>query len=330
MRTVRALRMQRAMATLWCTDERESDMLVIEFKEYGAPDVLKPAERPDPVPGAGEVLVEIHAASVNAADWKVRRGKAMQKHALPHVPGRDFSGVVVACGEGADLKVGDEVFGVSPQDKEGAYASHIVFASELLALKPPSLSHVETAAMALTGLTAMVGLEDTLAVTAGEKVLIQGGAGGVGGMAIQLAHHLGCHVAATARSENHGYLRQMGADLCIDYREADLAEVLGDRDAVYDCVGGATVPGSFAALRPGGRAAFIGSGATAPEPTREGVTSLRPAVTRSRERLERVVAHTIAGAWAPPEIEEMALTEAARAHTESEAGHVRGKIVLVP
>jgi len=305
-------------------------MLVIEFQEYGGPEMLKLAERPDPVPGPGQVLVEIRAASVNAADWKVRRGKSIQSHALPHVPGRDFSGVVVALGEGADLKIGDEVFGVCPQETEGAYASHIVFASELLGLKPASLSHVETAAMALTGLTAMVGLEDTLAVKAGEKVLIQGGAGGVGGMAIQLAHHLGCEVAATARAENHEYLKRMGVDQVIDYREADLGQLLGDCDAVYDCVGGATVAGSFAALRPGGRAAFIGSGAKAPEPTRDDVTSLRPAVTRSRERLERVAAYSDAKAWIPPEIAVMALSEAARAHAESEAGHVRGKIVLVP
>ncbi|WP_375687755.1 NADP-dependent oxidoreductase [Pseudooceanicola sp. LIPI14-2-Ac024] len=302
----------------------------MEFQEYGGPEVLQPADRPDPVPGAGEVLVEIRAASVNAADWKVRRGKSIQSHKLPHVPGRDFSGVVVAVGDGADLGLGDEVFGVCPQETEGAYASHIVFPAALLALKPRNLSHVETAAIALTGLTSMVGIEDTLALKRGEKLLVQGGAGGVGGMAIQLAHHLGAEVAATARAGNHDYLRQLGCDLPIDYRDADLGAVLGDRDAVLDCVGGATVAGSFAALRPGGRAAFIGSGASAPEAPRDDVTSLRPAVTRSRERLARVVAHIEAGAFAPGEIHEMPLAEAARAHELSEGMHVRGKIVLVP
>lgn len=305
-------------------------MLVMEFHDYGGPEVLKAAERPTPEPGPGEVLVEIRAASVNAADWKVRRGKALHRHPLPHVPGRDFSGVVVALGAGADLALGDEVFGVCPQETEGAYASHILFPAELLGPKPGSLSHVETAAGALTGLTSMVGLEDTLEVRAGEKVLIQGGAGGVGGMAVQLAHHLGCIVAATARAENHDYLRKLGADQPIDYRTADLGAVLGDCDAALDCVGGATVAGTFAALKPGGRAAFIGSGATAPEPERADVTALRPKVTRSRERLARVARYFDTGAWQPPEIEAMKLTEAARAHAESEAGHVRGKIVLVP
>ncbi|OWU86055.1 hypothetical protein ATO6_04090 [Oceanicola sp. 22II-s10i] len=305
-------------------------MKVMEIREYGGPEVLTPAERPDPVPGDGEVLVEIKAASVNAADWKVRRGKSLAQHPLPHVPGRDFSGVIVAAGPGADLPVGQEVFGVCPTETEAAYASHILFKSELLGRKPAALSHVETAAIALAGLTAMVALEDTLHLKAGEKILIQGGAGGVGGMAVQLAHHLGATVVATARAENHDYLRELGVDQAIDYRGADLGELLGDCDAAFDCVGGGTVEGTFAALKPGGRAAFVASGATAPEATRPDVTSLRPAVSRSRERLERVTAHLEHGAWKPPVIEVMPLSDAVKAHELSEAGHVRGKIVLVP
>ncbi len=305
-------------------------MHVMEFREFGGPDVLKPADRPDPVPGPGQVVVDIKAASVNAADWKVRLGKSMQKHALPHVPGRDFSGVVSAVGQGADLSVGDDVFGVCPQETEGAYASKIVFAAELLAKKPASISHVDMAAMALAGLTAMVAIEDTLHLKSGEKVLIQGGAGGVGGMAVQLAHHLGATVAATARSDNHDYLRGLGADQPIDYRDADLAQVLGDCDAAFDCVGGATVAGTFAALKTGGRAAFVGSGATAPVAPRSGISSLRPAVTRSRARLERAAAHILSGAFRVPQIETMGLTDAVRAHELSEAGHVRGKLVLIP
>ncbi|MDF1855025.1 NADP-dependent oxidoreductase [Pseudooceanicola sp.] len=305
-------------------------MRVMELAEHGGPEVLKLAERPDPVPGAGQVLIEIRAASVNAADWKVRRGKSLQQHVLPHVLGRDFSGVVIGLGEGADLAIGDEVFGVCPQETEGAYASRIVMDAGLVALKPRSLSHVETAAIALAGLTAMVAIEDTLGLKPGENLLVQGGAGGVGGMAVQLGHYIGAKVAATARSDNHDYLRGLGADQPIDYRDADLGQVLGDRDAVFDCVGGDTVASSFAALRPGGRAAFVGSGGTAPEPTRADVTSLRPAVGRSRARMARVAELADAGAWKPPVIETMPLTEAVKAHALSEAGHVRGKIVLIP
>lgn len=305
-------------------------MRVMEIVEYGGPEVLKPADRDTPTPGPGEVLIEIRAASVNAADWKVRRGKSLQKHALPHVPGRDFSGVIVSTGEGADLTLGTEVFGVCPQETEGAYASHIVMPVELVAPKPRSLSHVETAAIALAGLTAMVSLTETLGLQPGERLLVQGGAGGVGSMAVQLGHHIGAHVAATARAENHDYLRALGADQPVDYRDADLGAVLGDRDAVFDCVGPNTVAGSFAALKPGGRAAFVGSGAKAPEAPRGDVTSLRPAVLRSRDRLERVAALADAGAWKPPVIVEMPLEAAPEAHAQSEAGHVRGKIVLIP
>ena len=305
-------------------------MQVMEIREYGGPEVLTLAEYPDPVPGAGEVLVRIHAASVNAADWKVRRGSAIARHPLPHVPGRDFSGVVEAVGEGADLAVGDAVFGVCPAETESAYATHLVIKADLIGRKPDGLSHEEAAAIALAGLTAMVSLEETLDIQKGEKVLIQGGAGGVGGMAVQLAHHLGAHVAATARAENHDYLRQLGADQPIDYRDTDLGEALGDRDAVFDCVGKATEAGSFAALRSGGRAAFVASGAQAPEAPRDDVTALRPAVGRNRARMERVAQLAIDGAWQPPEIVTMPLSEAAKAHEESEAGHVRGKIVLIP
>lgn len=305
-------------------------MRVMEIGEYGGPEVFRAAEYPDPTPGEGEVLIAIEAASVNAADWKVRRGKSLQKHALPHVPGRDFSGKVIAVGSGADLSVGDEVFGVCPQETEGAYADMIVMPAELVAPKPETLSHVETAAIALAGLTAMVSLEETLGLRAGEKILVQGGAGGVGSMAVQLARHLGAEVAATARAENHDYVRALGADMPIDYRGADLGNLLGDRDAVFDCVGPATVESSFAALRPGGRAAFVGSGASAPETTRGDVTSLRPAVLRSRDRLARVAELADQGAWHPPQIETMPLSSVAKAHELSEAGHVRGKIVLVP
>src|SRR2546425_3510601 len=165
------------------------------FSSFGGPEVLQYGDLPDPVPARGEIVVDIHAASVNAADWKMRAGQYSRSIALPHVPGRDFSGVVAALGEGAkDFKVGDAVFGVCEVPREGAYAEKIAIRQEILARKPASLTHAQCASIGLAGLTALVSIEDTLRLKAGETILIHGGAGGVGGFAIALARHLGARV----------------------------------------------------------------------------------------------------------------------------------------
>src|SRR5438128_2516038 len=162
------------------------------FRAFGGPEVLQYGDLPDPVPASGEVVVDIHAASVNAADWKMRAGQYSQGIALPHVPGRDFSGVVAALGEGAkDFKVGDAVFGVCEVPREGAYAEKIAIRQEIVARKPASLAHAQCASIGLAGLTALVSIEDTLRLNAGETILIHGGAGGVAGFAIALARHVG-------------------------------------------------------------------------------------------------------------------------------------------
>src|SRR5712692_9968305 len=165
------------------------------FHRYGGPEVLEYGELPDPIPAAGEVVVDIHAASVNAADWKMRGGQYGAKLDFPHVPGRDFSGVV-AKGAG-DFKPGDAVFGVCEVSREGAYAEKIAIREAIVARKPERLTHVQCAAVALTGLTALVSLEDTLKLKRGETILIQGGAGGVGGVAIAHGRHVGARVIAT-------------------------------------------------------------------------------------------------------------------------------------
>ncbi len=299
------------------------------FRAFGGPEVLEYGELPDPGLAAGEVLVDVHAASVNAADWKMRAGEYASRIALPHVPGRDFSGVVAAVGEGAhDFKVGDEVFAVCEVPREGAYAEKIAIRQEIIARKPAKLTHVQCAAVALTGLTALVSLEDTLKLRPGETILIQGGAGGVAGFAIALAKHLGAQVITTASAANHGYVRALGADQVIDYRKEDFAGVVSGCDAVLDTVGGDVTARSFAVLRPGGRLASIAAGASAPASPRSDVTSLRPKVNRDRPHLERVAALVAQGTVPLPEITEYPLAQAAAAHRVSEARHLRGKLVL--
>src|SRR5246500_5988936 len=152
------------------------------IERHGGPDVLKYGDMPDPVAAPGQIVVDIVAASVNGADWKVREGKSSQLAHFPYILGRDFSGVVAALGDGVtDLRIGDEVFAVCDAGQEGAYAEKIAIKASIVAKKPASLSHVDAAALALAGLTAICAVEDTLKLQKGETILIQGGAGGVAG-----------------------------------------------------------------------------------------------------------------------------------------------------
>jgi NADPH:quinone reductase-like Zn-dependent oxidoreductase len=300
------------------------------FRKYGGPEVLEYGELPDPVPAAGEILVDVHAASINAADWKMRAGQyGAGAVPFPHVPGRDISGVVAALGEGAtDFKVGDAVFAVCEVPREGAYAEKTAIRQPIVARKPKELSHVQAAAIALIGLTAVVSIEETIKLQKGETILIQGGAGGVAGFAIALSKHLGARVITTASASNHDYVKKLGADQAIDYRSQDFAKIVSGADAVFDTVGGDVTQASFAVLRPGGRLASIAGGASAPPSPRADVASLRPNVGRTRARLERV-AQLVTDRIVPlPEIREYPLAKAADAHRVSEARHLRGKLVL--
>ena len=300
------------------------------IEKFGGPEVLQYGDLPDPVAGPGEVIVDVHAATVNAADWKFRAGE-YARHAnvkFPQIPGRDFSGVVSAVGDGADLKIGDAVFGVLGAGKEGTYCEKVAIPAALVAKKPDGLSHINAAALALTGLTAINSVEDTLKLKRGETILIQGGAGGVAGFAIEFAKYLGARVITTCSAANVNYVRSLGADQVIDYNAENFTRIVSGCDAVFDTVGGDVAKQSYAVLKPGGRAAFIASGAEAPKPDRSDVTGLRPPVPRSRKAMERIAELYVAGAVKPPEVKLYKLSQAAEAHRLSQARHFRGKLVF--
>ena len=306
-------------------------MKAVLLTGHGGPEMLRLGEAPDPVAGPGEVVVDVHAASVNAADYKVRLGSGGYSNLkFPYILGRDFSGVVAAVGPGvADLQVGDPVFGVTDQGIEGCYAEKLAIKAAIIAKKPAGLGHAEAAALGLTSLTALWAVEDTAKLKPGETILIQGGAGGVAGFAIQLSKHIGAKVLTTASARNHDYVRSLGADRAIDYNAEDFTKEVADCDVVFDTVGGEVQVRSYDVLKPGGRLVWIAAAPAGYQPSRKDVQVLRPNVARDRAHLERMLGLYQQGAVWPPNIVRYNLADAAEAHRVSEGRHLQGKLVLV-
>jgi NADPH:quinone reductase-like Zn-dependent oxidoreductase len=305
-------------------------MKAVLLTGHGGPEMLRLGEAPDPAARPGEVVVDVHAASVNAADYKVRLGGGGSSGLkFPYILGRDFSGVVSALGPGVtDFTVGDPVFGVTDQGIEGCYAEKLAINAAIIAKKPDRLGHAEAAALGLTSLTALWAVEDTAKLMSGETILIQGGAGGVAGFAIQLSKYLGATVLTTASERNHDYVKSLGADRAIDYNAVDFTKVAADCDVVFDTVGGDVQVRSYDVLKPGGRLVWIAAAPAGFQPSRKDLEVLRPNVARDRAHLERMLALWEAGAVWPPNIVRYPLAEAAEAHRVSESRHLRGKLVL--
>ena len=306
-------------------------MQAVLMEDYGGPEVLRLGPAPEPAAGPGEIVVDIHVASVNPADWKVREGLRRNDVpvTLPHILGRDFSGTVREVGADVDdFAPGEPVFAVTERGEEGAYAEAIAIRAELVAAKPAALSHAEAAALALTGLTALVALEDEAKLAAGETVLIHGGAGGVGSFAVQYARHVGARVIVTASPGNHEHVRGLGADQMIDYTSQDFREAVSGCDVVFDTIGGEVHARSFAVLKPGGRLIHIAPGPAGFTPPRDDMTVTRPHVGRDRAHLQRILELVEQGAVRPPPLQHFPLAEAAQAHKLSQTRHVRGKLVL--
>jgi len=308
------------------------------IKGFGGTDVFEARELPRPQPGPGEVLVRVKASGTNPVDAKLRVSGSWAHLTPPVVLGYDAAGVVEELGTGVtDFKIGDEVF-YTPEifgNPLGTYAELNVVPARIVARKPLGLDFVEAAAVPLAGGTAYEAIVRRLRVAPGETVLIHGGAGGVGSFAIQLARAAGARVLATAGSENQATLRELGADVAIDYKRDDvnaraLAETAGQGvHAVFDCVGGELVAQSVPATRSGGRLASILSprgdlGSFSPKNlTLHGIFLIR-----ERARLE-LLASLLERKVVRPLVEQvLPLAEVARAHQRLDSGHGRGKVVL--
>ncbi len=305
----------------------QQTMLAIQVHDYGDVDQLKLEGIPRPEPQAGEVLVRVHAAGVNPVDWKVRQG--LRKHILPmrfpYIPGMEMAGVVEEIGSGVTaFQKGQAVYGSA----RGTYAEYTIAAAESLALKPHCLSFDEAATIPVGATTAWQGLFDAGKLEAGQRVLIQGAAGGVGVFAVQFARWKGAYVIATTSSTNVDFVRSLGAETVIDYTTTALADVVHDVDLAFDPVGGATLETSIQALKRGGRLVAIGI-----QPDARSIEERTIHVVPTRTHIGRELLETFAHLIDEGQIQAVIkhvfpLSEANQAHALGQRGGGRGRLVL--
>lgn len=312
----------------------------IALEKFGGPEVLELRDDlPVPPVGPDTVLVRVRAAGVNPVDAKVRRGLLADAFPTwsPVVPGWDAAGVVEAVGPAvSDFRPGDEVYGYFRKDfiRDGTYAEFTTIRDVHLARKPESLSFEEAGAVPLAGLTAWQLIDETLRVVDNQLVLIHGASGGVGSFAVQLAKRAGAKVIAVASAGNHAYLRELGADECIDYGSEDFVEIIGRRhlagvDAVVDLIGGETLLRSAQVVRPRGKIASIiepppQDGLFAEHEIQGRYVFVRPDASGLR-LLGRAFD---AGDLRVQLADVLPLDQVQRAHNLIEIGHTRGKLVL--
>ncbi len=306
-------------------------MKAVLIRAFGGPEVLEYADAPEPMPGPSDVVVEVHAASVNPVDCKMRDGQVRHYGdiKLPRILGRDFSGVVAAVGAGiSDLRPGEAVFGIADRLRDGTHAeTHLVDAG-LLAKKPRALSHISAAALGVAAASALAALETTAPVKGGDRVLVHAGAGGVGHYAIQYARKKGAHVITTARAENHDFVKAMGAQEAIDYTAVDFAAAAKDCDVVLDTLGGEAHARSMACLKPGGTLVYLNAAPLPKGPMRGDIRVVNAPVKGGRAALERIGQLAVEGALKPHVSATFPLERAAEAYAMIATGRTRGKIVL--
>lgn len=308
-------------------------MRAISQDVLGGPEVLKEVELERPTPRPNEVLVRVRAAGVNPTDWKHRATGGFLGEP-PFVLGWDVSGVVEEVGIGvARFQPGDEVFGMlSYPFGHGSHAEYVTAPARTFAHKPVSLDHTQAGALPLVSLTAWQALVEYADVRPGQRVLIHAAAGGVGHVAVQIAKARGAYVIGTASAGKHEFLRSLGADEVIDYRETDFVDAVKDVDVVLDTLGGETSVRSLKVLRPGGLVVSIlpvGSDEFHEEAERLGVRSVRMLVDASHSGLKAIAELVEAGKLRPAIAGTFPLADAAEAHALGDTGRTAGKLVLL-
>lgn len=308
-------------------------MKAIVIERYGGAEELEERDMPQPVPNDDQVLLEMHATSINPIDWKLRQGylKEMIPFEFPIILGWDAAGKVAAVGANVKrFQVGDRVFARPNTTNRGTYAEYIVTEESMLAKIPDNVSYVEAASIPLAGLTAWQCLYDFSGMKRGDKVLIHAGAGGVGSLAIQIAKNAGAYVASTASTKNKELLESLGVDRFIDYSQQSFETLLKEYDIVLDTMGGDIQDKSFQVLKDGGKLVSIVSPPDEEKAKARNIQAgsiwLRPngkqlqeiADLMEADKLKAIVGHEFP-------LSREGLCEA---HKLSESHHARGKIVI--
>jgi len=306
-------------------------MKAIRIHAYGGPELMQLEDAPVPECGAGDLLVAVLAAGINPIDWKLRSGAmaAQIPKSFPITLGSDAAGIVTAVGGSvAGFDVGDEVFFYAEFARGGTYAEYVAVDASQVAKKPRTVSFVTAAALPTPGQAAWTALIETGQLKRGMRVLIHGGAGALGTVAVQLAKEYGAHVIATASGDGLALVQSLGADEVIDYRAQRFEQVAHDIDIVLDTLGGPTQEASWATLRQGG---LLVATAMPPRPERAAAAGVRAAfvftpprgsvLAQLAERVDDGRLRIIVG-------QEFALADAADAHRLGESGKARGKMIL--
>jgi NADPH:quinone reductase-like Zn-dependent oxidoreductase len=294
-------------------------MLAVRLHAPGDPARLVAEQLPTPRPGAGEALVRVHAAAItrNELAWPADR--------LPAIPSYEFSGVVAAVGPGVEqVRVGEAVYALGDFGRDGAAADYTVVDAGLLAPKPRTLDHLQSAAIPLAGLGAWQGLFEHGRLAAGQRVLIHGAAGGVGAFAVQLAHWRGAHVVGTASTANLETARALGADQVLDHTTTRFEDAVEPVDVVFDTAGGDRLERSPAVLRPGGRLVSVAE----EPPDAAGITASYFVVAPNRRQLVELAEAADRGELRPVIDQVFPLGDARQAFERSLGNHRPGKIVL--
>lgn len=302
-------------------------MKAIRIHEFGGPEVLKYEDVPEPSPGPGEIRIRIIAAGVNPIDWKIRRG-LIGEMPLPMIIGLDVAGIVDAVSEGEVFFQAEEEVFAKVSIGQGGYAEYTVVNSTQAARKPKSIGFIESAAIPTAGLAAWQSLFDIAELEKGQSVLIHGAAGGVGTFAVQFARWKGAYVIGTASAGNAQFLKSIGADEVIDYRNQRFEDIVSNLDVVLDTIGGDTFERSWGVLKPGGF--LVTTVASIPEGVSEkyGVRAKALMTQPDGKELAQIAAIIDEQQIKPIVTTVLPLTDAQKAHEMSESRHARGKIVL--
>jgi NADPH:quinone reductase-like Zn-dependent oxidoreductase len=309
-------------------------MKALQIKQYGGKDVLElNPNATKPVAGKGQVLVEVHASSINPIDWKVRGGymKEMVPLTMPATLGGDVAGVVVGIGESVSgLNVGDRVYGYPSLlvGGTGSFAELVAAPASTVASAPQKVNSVEAAALPLVGASAVQALEQHVKLRQGQKILIHGGAGGIGSIAIQVAKSIGAYVATTAAADDLAYVQSLGADQVIDYKRDSFEQQLKDFDAVFDTVGGDTTNKSFKVLKKGGTLVSMIGQPDAALAEQQGVTAIGQFTKVTTDVLRRVAQLVDGGKVKIRVAQVFPIEKSQEAFQLVEEGRSRGKVVF--